>query len=212
MTSKLAETLGNAISSLNTTKDDLTGTGSAVGYGDQISGNITPEHRTTIVVEKDLDGSTLFWNDTNQGTWNTNYWAGSDPTDGYSSIEWIQVLNKNNTFEENFDIDTFIDDSSTGTLTLQTGLTNGYYTLQDGEFLLTKLIARDNNIYTNVSVELTGTNIDEATTTIYNNGTSGIYIKIDNLASGGLTFPLTFPATFPSADDVIIETITVKYS
>ena len=119
----LTEEIGLLRADVNSLKDEVTGTGDIVGLGSQIVGNTIVENTSVIISENLLDGSTLFWDDDNQGDWDDFYWSGDLDLDGYTSKTWIQVYNNNNTFEENFDLDTFIDSTSTGSLS------DGVYTL-----------------------------------------------------------------------------------
>ena len=58
---ELGDYLGGTANQANTMSDELTGTGESVALADQISADITPEHRTLLLLKNIPNGSTLFW-------------------------------------------------------------------------------------------------------------------------------------------------------
>jgi len=192
--SNLASAIGNLNKNTNQVKDDVLGYGDESGFGEQTDVNLTPETRTIIISENDLDGTTLFWDDDNQGDWDDFNWSGDNDMDGYTSKTWIRVINYNNTFEDAFETNRFVDeDNSTGTGDYSSDYD---YTFASGEVLISKIIAANNTLYTKATLTVTGSDSDdtlylsadggsnweEVTSatehTFTNNSTTGIKYKI----------------------------------
>lgn len=224
----MADLATNIATQSNTQKDmqqSLVDQGGTPARIKQISGNITPEHRTTAIYKNVLDGSTLFWDDDNQGDWDDFYWAGDAASDGYSTYRETQrVVNKNNTFEESFETSTFIDPASTGNLNLSTY----QYELDDGEELISPIIAKNNVAYTRVTINMdvsetigtkyyisgnAGSSWQEMTlgteTVLSSTTVAGLRYKVTK--TGTTVFPLTFPIQF-SAGSTTIDNVQIKYS
>lgn len=229
----LSDELGMLRSDVNSLKDEVTGTGDAVGLGSQIVGTVRPENRTVVIVQKSIASDTFVLSDSTRNQLDGNYkLVGSGAGEGVSSSVWEQVLNLDNTYEENFDLDTFIDSSSTGTHVDPSGLTGGYFEIESGETLISTLVAiRPSTTYTTVQLTVQGSNTSSLTlsvsgdggttyqsvtngltTTLTNVSTNGIKYKLENTGGGGTTFPLTFPFTFTGSSTVEVTDVTLRYS
>lgn len=214
MADSVGTILGQVVQDINTLKDEVTGTGDIVGLVDRITGDITIETRTIKLHQKTLNGTTLFWDSDTQGDWDDFDWSGDIYEDGYSLIIVDQCINKDNTFEDIFDTNTFID-TSTGVYTSPIGLNYGYYTIDDGEELVSKIVAKDTKIYTNINLSVGGTNIDDSTLYVsLDNGTTWTEVTnsttqtITNSSTDGILYKIT------SEDGVTItvSTVQLKYT
>lgn len=236
----LNDELGNLWTEVNSLKDEVTGTGDIAGLGSQITGDVFPETRTIIAVKNTVSSDTFVISDSirNQldGTFKL---VGSESDAGLDSSVWEQVLNKDNTWEENFDLSTFIDtDESTGSHTSPSGLVEGYYTVDSGEQFQTLVIAKKpNQVFTKATVSVdcdcsVAIQLAQGTTGAFpftfdltfgsekwesfTNNTEGTFTNLSDegvklrIQNNGVTFPFTFPSTF--AGTVDIENISVKLS
>ena len=223
----VGDVIGSIISDTNQMKQELAVQGGTNAIADQITGEITPEHRTTVISKKVLDGVTLFWDTDIQGDWDDYDWSGDADMDGYTSKTWVNVLNKDNTFEDYFETNTFVDtDNSDGTGDYTTDYD---YTLTANEILQSKLIAINNTNYSRGTLIVEGTNTESLTLYLSadggsnwesvtnntehlftNTSTSGIKYKVENTSGSG--FPTAWGTWGELAETITITNISVRYS
>lgn len=232
MANTVGDILGQVVQDVNVLKDEVTGTGDIVGLADRITGDVTPETRTIKCFKNVLAADTFVIDSSTKGILDGGFLlVGDDYDSGLLSSEVDQCLNKNNTFEDIFDTDTFIDSTSTGVYAQPTGLDYGYYTVDSGEELVSNIIAKDTNIYTNITISITGSNLGDAViyVSLDNGSTWNIVlnntpVSISNTSIDGIKYKITslgggmFPTAFgtwgyeAAGGTVTVNTVSLKYS
>jgi len=232
--------LGNVVSDQQSMKQSLPDQSVTPAWVQQFSGNITPEHRTTITWKNIPNGSTLFWASSSTQTEAWHKWSSSTVTNGnwastkvdsYSTYREVQrVTNWEDTYEQYFETSTLIDSTnSTGTGDYST---NYNYTIDAGQTLQSDIIAKNNQAYTRGTLTLTGTGTSTARLYLsFNGGTNwqsvtngteviassttvdGIKYKVE--APSGTQFGVTglaFPISFAGGSSTLLTKVEVQYS
>lgn len=202
--------IGSILSDKNQMKQELVFQGGTSAFGYQFGGNIYPEHRSSIVSSNVISSDTFVIGHPVQGVMDEGYkWVSS--TGGYDSQTWVRVVNQNNTFEDYFETNRFIDTVNS------TGLWSSTlfeYQLDSSDILQSKSVAINNQIYTRATLTVSASDTTYLTSQLsFNGGTSWqtVTLGTESIGSSTTISGLKYKLTCTSSSTAIYD-VKLSYS